>query len=73
MNKTIITVSSITYALKAKKLLARKNISSNLIKINASSSSGCIYGIEIRKCDFLDTVKILIDNAIEYSLYESKQ
>ena len=71
MNKIIITMESVTYAAKARKLLASVGISSKLIKTDTSlSSSGCTHGILINNRDFLSTVKMLRDSDIPYSVIE---
>ena len=69
MNKTIITTDSVTYAIKARRLLSSIGISSKLIKIDALlSKTGCTHGILIKENDFLSTVKVLRDNNINYSV-----
>ena len=67
MRKIIITMSSVTVALKAKKLLESKNISSRLIKIDSmKANSSCTHGIEIDYKNFMDTVSILKSKGISY-------
>lgn len=69
MNTTTITVGSVTYALKVRKMLERAGIRSDLIKINASrSKSGCTYGIKINSAYFYDAVSIMKNNGIQYSV-----
>lgn len=69
-NKIILTVGSITYAIKARKLLNRKNIPSKLIKID--ELKGCAYGIQIEDTQLLSAVSVLKENGIQYSLYERR-
>lgn len=71
MQKNTLTVNSVTYAIKARKLLARDRIQSKLVKVD-SSSSGCTYGIEFDAENFYAVVKILRENRIEYSFYSGK-
>ena len=70
MDTTTITVGSVTYAIKVKKLLERAGIRSNLIKVDASrSSKGCTYGIKINTAFFYDAVSIMKNHGINYSVY----
>ena len=69
-NKIILTVGSMTYAIKARKTLNRKDIPSKLVKIN--ESKGCAYGIEIDDTKLLSAVSALKENGIQYSLYERR-
>ena len=71
MNKTIIVTESVTYAVKAKRLLSSSGIPSKLIKTDSSlSKSGCNHGIMINSRDFLSAVKVLRDFGISYSITE---
>ena len=73
MNKIIITVGSVTYAIKSRKLLSGIGIHSKLIKVDALiSKNGCTHGLEISKKHFLDAVMILKMNGIPYSVYEGE-
>ena len=48
MRSYIIILTSITYVHKAKDLLARNNINSHIVKLQASyERRGCGYGLEI--------------------------
>lgn len=70
MNKTTISLGSVTYAIKAQKLLSGKKIHSKLIKLDAGQSvGGCIYGLIISSADYLDTVMELKKEGITFSLY----
>ena len=73
MNKIIITVGSVTYAIKSRKLLSGIGIPSKLIKVDALlSKNGCTHGLEIPKIHFLDAVMVLKMNGIPYSVYEAE-
>ena len=73
MNKTIVTVETVTYAMKARKLLLRSGIQSKLIKTDSQDSvSGCRHGLEISSSDYFETVKILGENGIKFSVPPSK-
>ena len=69
MNKTTITVGSVTYAIKARKLLQRMKIQSKLIKIDASiSPDGCKHGIEFDSDDLFSVVMGLRNAGINYKI-----
>ena len=71
-NKIILTVGSMTYAIKARKTLNRNDIPSKLVKIDESKVKGCAYGIEIDDTKLLSAVSALKENGIQYSLYERR-
>ena len=74
MNFTTITVGSVTYALKAKKLLARRGIKSKLIKVNsAKAKTGCEYGVEFSTVFLYDVISELKNNNFYYSLYTGEK
>ena len=69
MDTTIITVGSVTYAIKVRRLLERSGIKSNLIKADSiQSTNGCTYGIKIHASQFYDAVAILKKHGIIYSV-----
>ena len=71
MNNITVTVSSVTYAIKLKKVLSRGGIQSRLVKIDDKKGKlGCINGVTISKNDFLAAVVIMKENGIDYSIYE---
>ena len=70
MDNTTIAVGSITYAVKARRLLARGGIKAKLIKIAPSEiAGGCSYGIVIASARFFDAVVILKENGVPYSVH----
>jgi len=70
LGKTIITVGSATYAIKARKLLLRLNVKSKLVKVDAyKSRNGCTHGIEFAAEDFYTVVMGLKNAGISYYLY----
>ena len=70
MKKTIVTIGTVTHAIKAKKLLMRVGLSSKLIKVGgAYSNEGCAYGLELEGEDFYSAVIELRKADINYSLY----
>ena len=71
MNNVIVTVGSVTYAIKLKKLLAREGIQSKLVKIEDTKRKlGCTHGVEIARGDFLSAVVIMRENRVNYTIYE---
>lgn len=71
MNYITITVGSVTYAIKLKKLLSRGGIESRLVKVEDKNGiGGCLHGVTISKPDFLGAVVILKENGLDYSIYE---
>ncbi|MBE6643884.1 MAG: DUF3343 domain-containing protein [Ruminococcaceae bacterium] len=69
MNTIIISLSSVTYAIKAKKLLERNNIKATLIKNSTQNSEkGCTYGIKTDRNYLYDAVAILKKKGIDYSV-----
>ena len=71
MKTTVFTVGSVTYAIKAKKLLAREGLTSKLVKADASKAAdGCMYGIEFPTKYFYTAANILRSAGIFYRSYE---
>ena len=70
LEKTTITVGSITYAMKAKKLLHRMRIRTRLVKVDAAKSkNGCTHSLEFASKDLYSVVMGLKNAGIEYSVY----
>ena len=73
MNKITLTVGTVTYALKLKKLFSRANINSRLVKVdNTEGAKGCSHGVEISWEDYYSAVVIMKENGIKYSVYENR-
>ena len=69
----MIAVQTVTYAIKARKLLLRCGIQSKLIKTDSQDSgTGCRHGLEISNKDYFEAVKILGENGITFSVPPSK-
>lgn len=72
MNTKTITVGSVTYAHKARRLLQHKGINSRLVKIDsARSRNGCTHGIEFAAKDFYSVIMELKNAGIEYAVYSN--
>ncbi len=70
MENTTITVGSITYAIKARRILLHSGIRSRLVKvITEQSARGCTHGISLPSARFFDAVVALKRAGIEYSVY----
>ena len=69
MKKITVTVGSVTYAIKLRKLLVKNGIGSRLVKLdNTVDGKGCTHGVEISENDLYRTVFILRENGIAYKL-----
>ena len=65
MNKVLIRLTSVTYAIRAQKLLEQRGIRSVIKKITRSLQvSGCGYGIEINASDSETAEQIIIAGGI---------
>jgi hypothetical protein len=72
LKKIILTVGTVTQAIKAKKLLTSIGISAELIKVDASlSEMGCNFGIKIPYNRFYDSVGELKERKIHYAVYNT--
>lgn len=72
MKKITVTVGSVTYAIKLRRYLTRAGISSRLIKVdNTTDKRGCSHGVEISGKDLYNTIVIMKENNVEYSVYEN--
>ena len=68
MKKITIIIGSVTYAMKAKRLLSARNIPVQLIKTSQTNAGGCVHGIEINYVDYMDVIGILMESGISYSV-----
>lgn len=70
MNKMTISLGSVTYAMKAQRLLSAIKIHSKLVKLDAGKSAdGCIYGLIIAQGDYPAAATILKKEGITFSLF----
>lgn len=73
LKKSIVTISTVTIGIKAKKALSKRGIKSNLVKIDfTKNQNGCQYGLEFNERDFYDVVAFLREIGIQYGVYEPK-
>lgn len=73
MNSTIVTVGTVTYAIKLRRLLLRAGIRSKLVKVeSASTDGGCTHGVKISASDFYRAVVVMKGNGVDYSVYSGR-
>ena len=73
MSKTILKFGSVTYAMKARKILQRSKIACEIIKLNVDDGkSGCSYGIKFGSDKLYEVVMSLKNNEIDYEVYSEK-
>ena len=70
MNAITVIFPTVTYAMKAKKQLARVGIHSKLIKIGDSASGGCTYALRAEVSSHYDLAYELKNSGIPYSIPE---
>ena len=64
----LASLKSMTYAMKAKKVLYQHNINSEIIKLDPSlSQNGCLYGIKFDCSSIYAVETILKSNNVKYS------
>ena len=66
---TAVYIPTVTYAVKANKLMNRANIKSKLIKTVTGEDTGCQYALEISSDDIYDAVFLLKEYGIPYRIY----
>ena len=67
MEQCILTVGTVTRAIRARKLLAAQGISARLIKsVKRGNAGGCAYGIEVSPPDMQAATEILDAYHITY-------
>ncbi len=72
MNDIIVSVGSVTYAIKLRRLLSRAGIRSKLVKVEGKDiQSGCQHAVSIRYEDFYNAVVIMREKNIPYSVYNA--
>ena len=73
MDNSIITLGSVTYAMKARRLLIREGIRSRLVKVlPENTDNGCTHGLVIASARFFDAVVVLKKHDIPYSVYRGR-
>lgn len=72
MRSVILTVSTPTYAIKAKRILRNSGIDAEIVKLDTITRGGCTHGISISDTLFYDAIAILREKGIAYSVYTEK-
>ena len=73
MKKVTITLASVTYAIKLRKMLGAINIKSKLVKLDTAKTKGsCEYGVEFEENFLLDAVSLLKKEKLVYSVYSGE-
>lgn len=71
MKTAFISLGSVTYAVKARRLLMHEGVTSKLVKQDGTKNSeGCIFGIEIKSGDIFAAAEILRSGGMKYTVYE---
>ncbi len=71
MNKVVINVGAMTYAIKLRKMLLRAGVESRQVK--SLGVEGCSHGVEIQYHDFYSAIAILKESGIEYSIQDKEK
>ncbi len=64
MNKIMTVTTTMTYANKAKDILAENGILADVRKVQGGTAAGCLYGIVINNKDYKKAESIMLDNGI---------
>ena len=74
LNTGFVTVGSVTYAIKARKILSAAGITTAMKKISGSRTGkrGCVYGIEFSANRLYDVMRVLRENNIKYEIYQDE-
>ena len=71
MSKCIFTTGSVTYSLKANRILAENSIPCSTTKISARNNNrGCIYGIEFACSQKANVIRLLSGAGIDFEEYK---
>lgn len=71
LDKSIFTFSTVTYAIKARKLLLRAGINARVVRTDGSAEGArCVHGLEVDRTDYFRVLLILKENGISYSVYQ---
>lgn len=73
MNYVLISFSTPTYAMKAKRILRTVGINGEIIKMNADMTKGCTHAIKIHRDYVYKAAEILRQNNILYSVFEDNK
>ena len=66
-----ILIGSITYTMKAKKILSNHGINATITKYDSTSHHGCTYGLKLKQNQYINVIGILNQNNIRYQILGS--
>lgn len=69
MKKTVLSIGSVTHAIKAQRALSDNNVPSKVVKTKITKSGkGCTYGVETERMYYVTAEKILDSYGISHSI-----
>lgn len=67
MEQCVLTIGTVTAAIRARKLLSAAGIGARLVKnTGVASRAGCAYGLEVRATDQHGAMRVLRENGIAF-------
>jgi hypothetical protein len=73
LRSVILTVSTPTYAIKAKRILRNIGINTETVKVDSGKDgSGCTHGIRFDEGYLYDVIAVLREKNIQYKVYSEK-
>lgn len=73
MNYVLISFSTPTYAMKAKRILRTVGINGEIIKMNSDIGRGCTHAIKVHRDYVYKAAEVLRQNNILYSVFEDNK
>lgn len=67
-----IIIGTITYTMKAKKVLNEQGITAYVAKYDGTNHQGCSYGLKIKQEEYINAVGILNEHGIRFHTWQSK-
>ena len=68
MKKTVLSIGSVTHAIKAQKALSDNNVPSKVVKTKTTKNGkGCTYGVETERMYYVTAEKVLDSYGINHS------
>ena len=66
MEECLLTIGTVTQAIRARKLLAAAGIGARLIKGTNGARAGCAYGLSVRAADMQPSMRLLQESSIAF-------
>ena len=73
MTDTFVLIGSITYAMKARKIVKEQGIDAQIVKHDTKGRKGCSYGLICKAENTIAIIGILRANNIPYEVTSKKQ